>query len=178
MTSKEPWKLLGAWFKNMWDAASEQYLAKIGFLRSNQIRWRSCMTGKNVGLPFLSSEGRCKVRPVWSERFLEIYPIFLYSQKITGTEVHRAAHRSAAGPLQATAGRCSPLRSSYLPDCQAVGGAGRPLCWPVCLWFYKILKINKLTKWLYPRKSYHWILGKVSLVTHQISSTNLSYFQY
>ena len=91
---------------------------------------------------------------------------------------HRGTQSGTQVRCRSTAGRCSPLRSSYLPDCQAVGGAGRPLCWPVCLWFYKMLKINKLTKWLYLGKSYHWILGKVSLVTHQISSTNLSNFQY
>ncbi len=40
--------------------------------------------------------------------------------------------------------RSRPLRSGCPPDFQAVGGTGGPLCCPVFLWFYKILKINKL----------------------------------
>ena len=40
--------------------------------------------------------------------------------------------------------RSRPLRSGCPADFQAVGGTGGPLCCPVFLWLYKMLKINKL----------------------------------
>ena len=61
--------------------------------------------------------------------------------------------------------RCRPLYSVRQPDFQAVGGASRPLCCPVYLQFFKTLKINKLTKLLYPRKVTIGYLEKYPMVT-------------
>ena len=64
----------------------------------------SDMLNLDVGWPFLSSEAgegtwKCRTWPVRSGRFLEIYPIFLYSQKSWA--------QKPASPLQAVAGHFS-----------------------------------------------------------------------
>ena len=42
--------------------------------------------------------------------------------------------------------RCRPLHSVRLSDFQAVRGSGKPSLLPCLLAFFKMLKINKLTK--------------------------------
>ena len=94
----------------------------------------SDMLNQNVRRPFLSSgggEGRGGAGRDLSEVDDSLkFILFFFTVKNPG-------HRSPQV-------RSRPLRSGCPADFQAVGGTGEPLCCPVFLWFYKILKINKL----------------------------------